>query len=244
MKAPANIAEVFSSVQGEGLYVGCRQVFVRFTGCNAACRYCDTREAASPAATARIEQTPGSRDFAAVSNPIDISVLKDMVSGLLVSPHHSVSLTGGEPLCQAGAVAALAEKLPGRRYLETNGTMPVELEAVIRHIDIISMDIKLPGAVGRNYWREHRRFLSLAAQREVFVKVVIAGDTSLSEFHTAVELVAGVDRAIPMILQPVTPHGGCPAVRPETVLALQEKALSLLGDVRVIPQTHKMMGQL
>ena len=41
----ANLIEIFSSVQGEGRYVGCRQLFVRFEGCNLQCRYCDTENA-------------------------------------------------------------------------------------------------------------------------------------------------------------------------------------------------------
>ena len=42
MKAP--IIEVFSSIQGEGLLIGRRQIFVRFAGCNLNCNYCDTPE--------------------------------------------------------------------------------------------------------------------------------------------------------------------------------------------------------
>ena len=36
------IKEIFTSIQGEGLYVGEKQIFVRFCKCNLACRYCDT----------------------------------------------------------------------------------------------------------------------------------------------------------------------------------------------------------
>ena len=38
-----NIIEIFSSIQGEGKYVGYRQVFIRFSGCNLHCTYCDTK---------------------------------------------------------------------------------------------------------------------------------------------------------------------------------------------------------
>ena len=42
MDNKASIKEIFTSIQGEGLYVGYKQLFVRFCGCNLSCDYCDT----------------------------------------------------------------------------------------------------------------------------------------------------------------------------------------------------------
>jgi len=38
----ANLSEIFSSIQGEGPYIGCKQIFIRFSDCNLDCDYCDT----------------------------------------------------------------------------------------------------------------------------------------------------------------------------------------------------------
>jgi organic radical activating enzyme len=38
----AKIKEIFTSIQGEGPYIGVKQLFVRFCGCNLMCEYCDT----------------------------------------------------------------------------------------------------------------------------------------------------------------------------------------------------------
>ena len=53
-----------------------------------------------------------------------------------------------------------------------------------------------------------------------------------------------VDSNILLILQPVTPLNGVEAARPEQMLELQQQALESLNDVRIIPQTHRMMDQL
>lgn len=244
MAKTANVVEVFSSIQGEGQYVGYRQVFVRFSGCNLTCEFCDTPESRNAVEAGLIEVTAGQRDFKRIPNPISIIELAEHINQLLLFPHHSVSLTGGEPLCQTEVIKELVPLIQGEIHLETNGTLPEELAMVLPYIDVVSMDIKLPSASGQELWQQHKEFLSLANARSVFVKIVVTNKTSTEEFQQALELIASVNPKIPLIIQPVTPIYDCEGVTPDLVLAWQEQALTLLGDVRVIPQTHKFMNQL
>lgn len=241
------LVEVFSSIQGEGLFVGCRQVFVRLAGCNISCQYCDTQESFAAPARARIETDPGRRSFIEGVNPLPVSDLVGYVAALCRSPHHSISVTGGEPLLYPQVIKALAplRKTGVKLYLETNGTLPLALQSVINVVDIVSLDFKLPSIMGgKEYWQEHAAFLRIAAARTAFVKVVISGETTQAEIDRAIAMIASVDRQIPLIFQPVTAVNGVQSVDPSKALFWQEQALRQLQDVRVIPQTHKIMGQL
>lgn len=248
-KPPAELAEVFSSVQGEGMLIGLRQVFIRFRGCNLTCDYCDTPSACN-AEPCLLEQTPGRRDFVPVDNPVMLEQVAALVGkwqqgwpGI----HHSISITGGEPLLSHDV---LLDWLPTLRahlpiYLETNGMMHAALDLVIDHIDSVGMDIKIPSTSGcTDLWDDHRRFLETAARKEVFVKIVVGEETEDWEIMRACEIVTAVDRKIPFILQPVTRAGNTIGVKPVKALELQETASRYLAEVRVIPQTHRFMGQL
>ncbi|QDR80641.1 7-carboxy-7-deazaguanine synthase QueE [Sporomusa termitida] len=242
----ANIIELFSSIQGEGLYVGTRQIFVRFAGCNLACDYCDTPASRTLCGHALVETVPGQRIFEKITNPVPIADLARRINSFLTVRHHSISLTGGEPLGQAESIIRLAPQLNSPIYLETNGTLVEKLALVLPYIHIISMDLKLPSVTGNSYWQQHYEFLRLATakDKEVFVKLVITGQTGEHEFKQAIDLVAAVRTSIPFILQPVTPCNASTAVTPDIMLAYQAEALKQLENVRVIPQTHKFMGQL
>jgi len=242
-----DLIEIFSSVQGEGLFVGCRQVFVRLAGCNISCAYCDTQDSFLPAATARIETIPGERTFSRIPNPVSLDRLAAAVTALCLSPHHSVSVTGGEPLLHPEAVIALetAGRKGARLFLETNGTLPQALLKIIDRVDIISMDVKLPSAMqGQSFWQEHAEFLKIAARRDVYVKVVISGESTEEEITRTVELVREAGRDIPLIFQPVTPLHGVAAAPVDSVMRWQAMALGHLATVRIIPQTHKLLGVL
>jgi len=245
-----NLVEVFSGIQGEGPLVGCRQVFVRFAGCNLRCRYCDTREAWEVPETCAIERLPGRRAFQTERNPVALDALVGAVSALAGNAHlhHSVSLTGGEPLLQVDFMTAFLNRLKDMRlhtYLETNGVLPEALERVISLMDFVAMDIKLPSATGQEWQVEqHRRFLQVARQRSLIVKVVVSAGTTAAELATVGQLVAAVEPSAPVVLQPVTPvRGDIVAPTPGQMLAWQEVLAQWLRDVRIIPQVHRLMGQ-
>ena len=246
MSVSAHLVEVFSGIQGEGLAVGERQVFVRFAGCNLACPYCDTPEARRPVPFAQVERAPGGRDFERVANPVTPGVVASWIARLDAERRHrAVTLTGGEPLLAAEFIAALLPLCEGRRiYLETNGTLPDALETLVDQVDTVAMDIKLPPAGEGADLATARAFLAIAARREVVVKVVLTSETRPGDVLEAAGTVASVRRNIPLVLQPVTPVS--PSVRPppaRALLDLQAQALAALDDVRVIPQIHRLMGQ-
>jgi 7-carboxy-7-deazaguanine synthase len=245
-KAP--LVELFSSIQGEGPYVGYRQAFLRFHGCNLRCSYCDTVQPDSPS-HCRVEEEPGSGIFRELPNPVSPESVMEILRrwrARFPGLHHSLSLTGGEPLLHKDT---LIRWLPELRslfplYLETNGTLPEELAAVVDHLDYISMDIKLPSASGLPpLWNLHRRFLEVALQRQLFVKLIVAPDTPAEEIETACLLLREVEPSIPLILQPVT-RNGASAVPGGLLLKFQEQAARFLTDVRVIPQTHLFLNLL
>ena len=229
------VSEIFFSYQGEGIYAGQPQVFVRFAGCNLRCRYCDTPS------TQEIKTNHVRLGATQLLNQIRALAQKHFIGPLRVFPP-MVSFTGGEPLLHAAMLRALLPALKKEKflvYLETNGTLPGNYATVARWVDIVAMDIKLPSACGKNCWSAHSRFLS-AARRKAFVKIIVTRGTRNSEIVRAAKLVAGISHKIPVILQPVTPSKVCPAPVHGQSGAWLAVAGSYLKDVRVVPQLHKL----
>ena len=106
------------------------------------------------------------------------------------------------------------------------------------------MDIKArPDDGGIPHADEHRRFLSLAARKDVFVKLVVTAATSDTTLDRVGEIVHSVDGSIPLVLQPVTPAGTFFPPPQFRMLEMQDRCLRILNDVRVIPQVHVYLGQ-
>jgi organic radical activating enzyme len=162
-----------------------------------------------------------------------------------------VSITGGEPLEQADFVATVARELKRRAiavYLETSGLEVKGMAMVRPFVDIVSMDIKLPHATGRDHWRAHGEFLRLLTGKRAFIKIVVDATTPIGEVEAAIHLIAEIDRRVPLVLQPESAtflKGEPEGVARKTLLELldrgQRMALEHLDDVRVIPQCHKIL---
>ena len=243
----ADLIEIFSSLQGEGILVGHRQIFLRFPACNLNCRYCDTQF--SPTQECQVEKVPGSGCLEGWDNPLEFSRVFELVkrwSDDLPGAHHSISITGGEPLLHA---KTLADWLPELRkilpiYLETNGTLPDQLDELMENIDWVSMDIKLHSQTGeRTDWEVHRRFLEIARETHCYTKLVVGETTTELELQLAADLVNGVSGEIPMVLQPVT-VGGKIGLSTKRLLEMQALVSEIHPLVRTIPQTHRFMGVL
>lgn len=240
-----NIIEIFSSIQGEGKYVGCRQVFLRLEGCNLNCTYCDTDSKAGTHPNCVVEEGAGTYHLVPYPNPISPERAAELVALAAAGvPHQALSITGGEPLLHASFIRALAPHVHLPIYLETNGTLYAELKKCIDCVAGISMDIKLPSVTVHPVWDAHVRFLEIAKVKDTWIKIVVAAESPDSEIDTAVRLVADTAPETMLILQPVTPCGGCMKPSSEQLLKWQETALRRLANVRVIPQTHRMMDML
>lgn len=259
-KCTAPLTEWFSSVQGEGPYLGVRQIFLRFYGCHRRCVFCDSPETVTAWQPAgyqppqlRIERTPGRRDFTSAPNPLSldaaVALLRDFERR--AGPHHSVALTGGEPLLHAEFLRALLphiEHLGLKSYLETAGDLYPQLELLLPWLDIAAMDVKLPSVTKNEAaWGSHRKFLARCVENEVevFAKAIVSADTDPADLDAACAMVAEVAPETLLVLQPMTPFGEARnPPQPDQLLEWQARCLARIRHVRVIPQAHKMMNQL
>jgi len=256
-------SELFCSIQGEGLFVGERHLFVRTAGCAATCSWCDT--VYSKVQTPRFVIHPGANGTPRPwrANPVAIDDVVEDVLALAQAnaPVATVSITGGEPLEQPEAVGALARALRAkglRIYLETAGLHPEALAMLIDDIDVIAADVKLASATGVDHAPVHRAFLrvlkgsgfdpSREEPRPAFVKVIVDLKATTDEIENAARLVAETSRRIPFVIQPESETlMGKHATRESRValLGLAESgaraASAHLDDVRIIPQTHKVL---
>src|SRR5262249_42235145 len=115
------ITEIFRSIQGESSFAGLPCIFVRLTGCNLRCDWCDSEYTFTGGRRMTLDQ-----------------VIADVQS---FAPVKLVEITGGEPMLQERDVVPLMERLLASGYqvlLETSGERPLERvpKEVIKIVDV------------------------------------------------------------------------------------------------------------
>lgn len=170
------VVEIFESIQGETTQAGCPSVFVRFSGCDLRCKYCDTTFA--------------------YEGGVEYS-LDEIVKQLAGFSSRSVTLTGGEPMLQSELPELCRELSNGgwKVYVETHGQKPlVSLPANISRI----IDVKTPGS-----GCEDQAFVNLHMLHPGDeVKFVL---TSEFDFWWSVQVCRrfGLESKVPILLSPV-----------------------------------------
>lgn len=214
-----DVKEIFESIQGEGLFAGDKQAFIRFTKCNLACKYCDTEFSVD-------------RNSRTLNEQEVFDLLKRFNS-------NTVALTGGEPLLEADFIVSFLSKyknLLGKRILlETNGTLVFQLKRTIEYIDIVSADIKLESATGQdNKFDINDKFFEIAKRKKVYAKIIFDENIRDDEINSVVELAD--KHNLLLILQPKMPmDDNLP------LLKIYDKFYDKYKKVKLLPQIHKFL---
>lgn len=220
MMKTCKISEIFESIQGEGLNIGEKHLFVRLLGCNLSCEYCDTRLC---------------DDRKAI-----ILTKEALYDEIIRYDANTISFTGGEPLMQSEFLREFLSEYKGsmkkKVYLETNGSLPFRLRDVIDYVDIVAMDIKLESATGeKNDFSINDEFLLVARDSNVFAKVVFDKNITEKEIDEIGNL--GLKHGIEIVLQPKMP-----IAKDLDMTGIFQKLYSKYSRIRLIPQTHKFLN--
>ncbi len=145
------INEIFYSIQGEGNWTGLPNIFIRTTGCNLRCSFCDTKYA--------------------YFNGKEMTV-KEIIEKICKYPCKYVCITGGEPLLQKDIVDLIDKllKIGYKISIETNGSIIIKKISNIKSL-MISLDIKCPSsAMHENNYLENINLLKKDDQLKFIIK--------------------------------------------------------------------------
>lgn len=213
--APLLVTEIFHSLQGETSLSGLRFAFVRLTGCNLRCTYCDSAYAFKGG---------------------DLMTIDQIVAKIAPWKTQHVLLTGGEPLMQK-QTPDLAKRLSELGYtvsIETHGEAPID--AVKDHARIV-MDIKAPSSgMSRGKYRENLPKLKAGDE----VKFIIASE---ADYAWAREIVRSGEIPVTEILfSPAVQAAGMPGQFPGVTYSwLAGRILEDQLPVRMQIQLHKQI---
>lgn len=211
-----NVAEKFVSINGEGTKAGQPAVFIRFTGCNLRCSYCDTKWACD-------EKTAPHTKVSA----------EEIYTYIKETGIKNITLTGGEPLIQEN-IKELLEIICADRELyceiETNGSVDLKLFCDIENRPTFTMDCKLMSSNMEEFMCADN--YSLLNKNDT-VKFVVGGKADLFDAKKIMEKYNLISR-VNVYISPVFGE-----INPQEIVEFMIE--NKLNDVNLQLQLHKII---
>jgi len=215
------ISEIFYSIQGESTLIGKPVIFIRTTGCNVRCVYCDTEYAFEKGKEMEMQE-------------IHVHIKP--------FPCMNVCITGGEPLVQSEDLVKLIKMLKYWGYyvsIETNGTMNI---TDLKDTDKVVMDIKCPSSgivIDDIVTKVNVRTLRSCDE----IKFVIS---NVEDQKFVEKWLKTIFKDIIVTISPVILGTDKNLLPIDIGIALKElsewvKGLNSGHDIRLLPQLHKIM---
>ena len=237
-KTRARVSEIFTSIEGEGIFVGKKTMFIRLSGCHLKCRWCDTKYALP---------LDSGTDY-------QIDEIKDLIIKELRPFTYKVNFTGGEPLLQTEAVIELADFIKKQTNLKTymeSSCFDSELfSKVLPYIDICKIEFKTDDSnvvedeEYDNLLLNEIRCLELAVEsnKATYIKIVVTNSTNLESFKNLVYKISKRIKPSDILGFIIQPSFGIDQPTVNKLLDTYDIVEPMFPEVRIIPQLHKEIG--
>jgi organic radical activating enzyme len=237
-KARARVSEIFTSIEGEGIFVGKKTLFIRFSGCHLKCRWCDTKYALP---------LDSGTDY-------QIDEIKDLIIKELQPFTYKVNFTGGEPLLQTEAVIELAhfvkKQTNVKTYLESSCFDSELFSKVLPYIDICKIEFKTDDSKVvedeeyDNLILNEIKCLELAVEsnKATYIKIVVTNSTNLESFKNLVYNISEKIKPSDILGLIIQPSFGIDQPTVNKLLDTYDIVQPMFPEVRIIPQLHKEIG--
>ncbi len=231
------IFEIFTSIEGEGIFYGTKTLFVRLAGCPFTCFYCDTKESLP---------LDSGKEFS-----IEDAITE--IGSQIQSNTFKVNFTGGDPLLQHQAVALLAKNIQDRKiptYLESSCFDVDRFNHVLPFIDYIKIEFKTRESefVDIQHYEklisESLKCLesSINQQKITYIKIVVSSKTKITDFNNLVENIFKIRNSEKISGFIIQPTYGISEPSLEQLMEMYDCVFPKFRDVKIVPQLHKFIG--
>ena len=232
-----SLSELFTSVEGEGIYFGTKTMFVRLAGCHLKCFWCDTPYALS---------MNDGKDY-------EVSDVTKMIDDNLIQNTYKVNFTGGEPLLQHNAVHEIAKHIKRkslRTYIESACYDLERFKVVLPYIDICKVEFKLSDSKVVDI-KHYEKLLenelkcleeAIKNKKSTYTKIVVSSLSDKKEFEELVKMIFNTikpDDIEGFIIQPVYGESE-PSL--DKLFQFYDAVYPYYEQVRIVPQLQKVMG--